>query len=105
MVLSFRNVEIFTLSFASSGPGLCFVELFPIRSPKSCSDCDFSTCGYCIFHCLIKLHKNALLFTTPVKSELLNSFNNESILVISSGNERNCSHTRLSISAEVNFPK
>jgi len=103
-------LEIFTLSLISFGPGLCFSELFSRRSSKPCIDCeslfeDFSCCGFCIFHCFIKLHRKALLLTTPVKSELLNSLNNELILVISLGNERNCSHTRLSISIEVNLPK
>jgi hypothetical protein len=102
--------EIFTLSLASSGPGLCFPEVFSRRSLKPSDDCeslfkDFSCCGFCIFHCFIKLHKKALLLTTPVKSESLNSLNNDSILVISLGNERNCSHTRLSISFEFNLPK
>ena len=97
--------SVICFNFASSGPGLC-VRAF---SSKLCDDCEsldenFCCCGLRNFHCLIKLHRNAPLLTTPVRSESLNSLNNDSILVASSGNERNCSHTRLSISLELNLP-
>ena len=109
LCLHFFIGDYFTLSLPSLGPGLYFSGSF-LESPDPCPVCELllevlCSCGCRNFHCLIKLDKYALLLTTPVKSELLNSSNNESILATSLGNERNCSHTRLSISTEVNLPK
>ena len=98
-----------TFSFASSGPGFCVRGWLRTTSPTPWADeeslvADVGACGLRIFHCSIKLQRNAPLFTTPVRSDLWNSSSNESTLVRSSGNERSCSHTRLSRSVSVNVP-